>query len=158
MQNRDLHKTMRGQYVPATWTGKNESGWRPTGAMVLVKPDRAADKIGSLLMTDTNQELVQLAAEAGTIVALGPVAFVWADRERTTRWEGSDKPNLGDRVSFQRYSGLQVNGDDGELYFAMNDYCIGAVRSAEAIDKALAKASIGVADAMHQARRANSRM
>lgn len=131
MQNRNLHKTMRGQYAPAEWSGKNESGWMPTGDKVLVKPDKAAAKIGSLYMTDDNQEMTQLAAESGIIVAVGSSSFMWADRERTVRWEG-EKPKPGDRVGFQRYSGVQNFGDDGELYFSMSDYCIGTVKIKEA--------------------------
>ena len=29
MQDRGLHKTFKGQYVPAQWNGKNEAGWKP---------------------------------------------------------------------------------------------------------------------------------
>ncbi len=129
MQNRGLHKTMRGQYAPAVWNGKNESGWIPAGDRVLVKPDKAAEKVGSIVMTDANQELTQLAAESGVLVALGDDAFVW-NSDRTRKLEGV-KPKPGDRVGFQRYAGAQVFGDDGELYFFMSDHSIGAVRVSE---------------------------
>lgn len=133
MKDRGLYKTMRGMYVPAVWNGTNESGWEPTGAMVLIKADEAAQQsAGGIQFADDTKERQGLAAEAGVIVAVGPTAFMWADRERTTRWEGK-KPQVGDRVCYQRYSGVDVPGDDGVVYHTMNDFSIGATRSAPAV-------------------------
>lgn len=125
MQSRGMIKTLRGQYDAVAWNGKNESGWRPVADKCLVKPDKAAAMVGSIHMTDENQEKTQLAAESGVLIELGEDAFIWnADRSR--KLEGA-RPKPGDHVGFQRYSGVQVHGDDGQLYFFMSDFCIGAV-------------------------------
>ena len=164
MRNRGLnknYKTIRGEYVPVEWNGKNESGWDPTGSMVLVLQDKAAEKsAGGIIKPDEYKEREEMAAECGVIVALGPTAFAWADRERTTRWEGK-KPQVGDRVSFQRYSGVHVPGDDEETYSTMNDFCIGAVRSIKPVSiESIVKGANKVVAAITntaKADRANSR-
>ena len=157
MRDRGLYKTNIGQYDPAVWTGKNEAGCNPVGDRILVKPDKAATKTaGGIVITDKSEESITAAAEAGIIVAMGTVAFAYADRERTTPWHG-DRPKVGDRVAFQRYSGLHFTGDDGEMYRSMNDYCIAAIyqEPTEVIPEM--KLPKGVVDAMRQAARANGR-
>ena len=126
MQDRGLHKTFRGQYVPAEWNCKNEAGWKPINDCVLVRPDKAADKVGTIIIPEGEVYTQQLAAEAGVIVALGDGAFVW-DSLRQRKFEGA-RPEPGRRVSFEPYSGAKVMGDDGELYFTMRDRSIGAVK------------------------------
>lgn len=128
MQNRGLHKTMRGQYEPAQWTGENLSGMRPIYNMVVVKPDKPATKIGSIHITDQSIETQQYAAETGVVVAVSDGAFI-VNAQTGQTFTGTP-PKPGDRVGFERYCGAQQLGKDGELYFFMRDYNIGVVHDA----------------------------
>lgn len=126
-RSRGLIKTLRGQYEAGAWDGTNASGWSPIGDKVLVKPDKAAAKVGSLYMPDQEIEKQQLAAESGILIEVGCEAFK-RNRDTGLPWDGV-APKPGDRVSFARYSGTQCMGLDGEMYFTMSDSCIGAVQS-----------------------------
>jgi len=120
-------KTLRGNYQPVAWDGMNKSGAHPIGNKVLVKPDKVAEKVGSIITgTADEHERQQLAAESGVLIEVGSEAFRWAGDHK---WEGK-KPQPGDRVFFARYSGTQVPGADGDLYFFMADQSIGAVMPA----------------------------
>jgi co-chaperonin GroES (HSP10) len=125
MQQR-LLKTQLAEYVPILWDGNNRSGWAPVNEKVLVLPDKASDRIGSILVDDTTKDRHELAAESGIIIAMGDTAFKWTT-DRVRPWEG-DKPKVGDRIAMERYAGQLVTGDDGEVYRLMEDRCIGAIR------------------------------
>lgn len=130
MQERDLsvRQTRISRYEPVEYNGKNESGIWPISDRVLVAPDKAISKSkGGVIIADSTQEKHTLASESGTIIAVGPGAFAWtADRLR--QFEGR-KPQPGDRVVFERYTGLEEIGLDGQFYRVMSDSAIGAIRS-----------------------------
>lgn len=124
-----LLKTAIAEYVPATWSGRNLSGYRPMDDKVLILPDVAASKIGSIHMTDDNTERHTMASESGVIIALGPAAFV-LNSGRTGAWTG-EIPGPGTRVHIERYSGQLLHGRDGQLYRVMDYTCIGAIEIAD---------------------------
>lgn len=118
--------TQFGTYTGAAWTGQNESGWEAACDKVLVLPDQAVDKIGSIVMTDQNVENQGMAATTGIIVACGPQAFAF-DSDRLVKWVG-ERPGPGWRVAFVKYSGQEHMGDDGKMYRMMQDRSIGLFR------------------------------
>ena len=122
-----LFKTNLADYVPAKWSGKNESGWHPLGDKVVVLPDEAAEQSsGGLYMPDDIKARHTMAAEAGVVIALGDGAFKW-NTDRTTPYDGV-KPKPGDRVYVERYSGQLMHGHDGIVYRVMESACIAAIQ------------------------------
>lgn len=118
--------TQFGQFNLAKWDGTNHSGLQPVSDRVLVMCDQAADMtMGGVYIPDDSKEKMGYAATTGVLVACGPQAFAY-DSRRLVYWEG-DRPNPGDRVVFQKYSGIEYDGRDGLMYRLMEDRCIGAV-------------------------------
>lgn len=56
----------------------------------------------------------QAAVEYGTVVKVGPTAFMDYGRDNTILKEG-------DRISFARYSGKSIKDSDGSEYVLLND-------------------------------------
>lgn len=94
----------------------NKSGHRPIYDKILVHLDEALSgytatpegdyKKGFLIFKKQYIEDQSHQASEGILVAMGENAF-----------EGlKEPPKLGDRVTFPRYAGLVVFGDDGEFY------------------------------------------
>ncbi len=123
----DSYKTPLSQYVPGDFDGKNKAGWEPVTDCVLVLPDTPQRKVGSLIIPDAVADRHALAAESGILVATGPDAFVW-NSDRTRRLEGTEKPQPGCRVVFNRYSGINLAGDDGQGYYILVDHSVKATR------------------------------
>ena len=118
--------TQFGTYEHAAWNGENTSGWEAACDKVLVLPDQAISQVGSIYMTDQSQEMQQNAATTGIIVAAGPQAFAY-DSDRLTKWVG-ERPGVGWRVAFVKYTGQEHMGDDGRMYRMMQDRAIGLFR------------------------------
>lgn len=117
------------EYEPEEWAGKDESGINPIGDRVLILPDKVKSKTsGGVYITDDLTMRHNLGATTGTVIALGDDAYTW-NSDRTRPWSGS-KPQIGQRVYFERYAGVIYPGDDGKAYRVVDDKCIGAVRSA----------------------------
>lgn len=134
MQDKLLSKTRIGQYVESAWTGENTSGITPIGDQVVILPDKSIEKTsGGVIMPDSIRESHSLAAESGIIAAIGDGAWTW-NMDRTRKFEGT-KPEVGQRVCFTRYSGMERIGKDGEMYRVMTDSCIGALVDVEQIDQ-----------------------
>lgn len=130
MKSRLVKSSKSVEFVAATWNGSNESGYQPLGDMVLIAPDSASSKSsGGVEFTATHVARETMAAESGVIVALGSDAFLW-NADRTRRWEGM-KPEPGDRVHMQRYSGQEILGKDGTVYRLCEQNCIGAIEIRE---------------------------
>lgn len=133
MKPKLLKSSQLGEFIPADYSGKNESGYIPIGDRVLVLPDTAAEMTsGGIALTADHVDRTTLAAETGIIVACGDDAFRW-NFDRTRPWEGQ-KPGPGDRVYVQRYSGQVMLGDDGRFYRLMDFACVGAVKAKIAYD------------------------
>lgn len=118
-----LLMTPLGQYAPAKWSGVNESGIAPIGDRVLILPDSAADQTeGGVFVTDEQRERMDQAAETGILVAMGQDAWLW-NSDRTRKYEGT-KPQVGQRVIFERYAGSFNHAADGRRYRLMDDKCV----------------------------------
>lgn len=116
------------EFVLAPWDGVNRSGYVPLDDKVLVLMDEHASVTsGGVYIPDVAAERQSAAGETGVVVALGPAAF-WQDDEARRAWVGR-KPQPGDRVYAERYSGQLVQGVDGRTYRLMSQRCIGAVAS-----------------------------
>ena len=103
--------------------------------MVVILP-KAPESVGrnvSILLPDETKERMQLASQAGRIVAMSPLAFnyeIWP--------EGSRKPAVGDIIWFARYGGGEFVGLDGKSYRIMKDKdCGGVVQRADSMSAVL---------------------
>ena len=137
-----LLKTTVTEYRQANYKGLNLSGATPVGDRVLILPDLPVDTTaGGIALPDNLVERHGMAAESGRLVALGDGAFYW-NSDRTTRFEGI-KPEPGQRVSFERYAGTLVLGDDGQMYRLMDDRCIGAILTEDKVLTAVKGSNYG---------------
>jgi chaperonin GroES len=101
----------------------NPSGIWPTEFKVLVKPKTLEERVGSIIIPESTRERDQYAQMEGTLVAVSPLAFNYAD-------DGAIAfvpPKVGDHVLFAKYAGADVTGKDGETYRVVNDRDIAAV-------------------------------
>lgn len=103
---------------------KNESGIYPTEYRVLIRPKEVSDKIGSIIIPDESKDRNQFAQIEGTLVAISPLAFTYANEGE---WAGASKPKPGDVVLYAKYAGAVVKGRDGVDYRIVNDKDITAV-------------------------------
>lgn len=94
----------------------NTSGITPLDVRVLVKPDAAKDKVGSILLPEAVKEQDKFAQMKGTLVAVG--ANAWCEAKAGA---GFVAPEPGARVLIAKYGGIVVKGDDGDDYRIMND-------------------------------------
>jgi co-chaperonin GroES (HSP10) len=118
--------TGNGQFLLQKWSGENASGIVPCCDKVVVMVDPAMMRSkGGVILTDSLQESQTLASTTGVMVAVGPMAFSW-NSDGTRRWEG-DRPEVGARICFQRYSGQEYAGLDGKLYRVLQDRSIAGV-------------------------------
>lgn len=124
----------KAEYIDAPYFGKNDSGCTPIGDRVLVRPDIAAAKVGELHIPDDIRDRAQLSGSTGVIIELGDDAFAW-NFDRSRPWSGY-KPQAGDRIYFDRYSGKEILGDDGQTYRLMDDKCIGGVQKTKQENRA----------------------
>lgn len=95
----------------------NPSGIWPMDLRVLVLPDEADEKKGSLYMPQQVQEKEKYAKVEATIVAVGENAW----EEAAGRAHGFVKPVPGDRVLIAKYGGVEVEGRDKRKYRVLND-------------------------------------
>ena len=100
---------------------------------VLVKPDEIEDTTeGGIIIAQQIAEQHQQAQATGTLVAIGPDAFIHSRTEvydsegrlkelRIERYSKESIPKIGDRVQFAKYGGLVNIGADGQEYRVLND-------------------------------------
>lgn len=92
----------------------NQSGIEPTGGHLLVLPEKVEEKTaGGIYLPQEVQEKEQQAATVGLLVAVGRSA--WSDIDNHPWAE------VGDKVSYARYAGITMEGQDGENYVLIND-------------------------------------
>lgn len=120
-----LIKTSLGTYTPAEWTGTNDSGWHVVGDRILVLPDQAAEQSGGIHLPQDVVARMTMSAEGGLVVSVGDGAFKW-NSDKVTPFEGR-KPEPGDRVCIEKFSGQLLHGKDGKVYRLMESACIGAL-------------------------------
>ena len=81
---------------------------------VLVKLDEPETKTASGIILAVDEQKERKAVEYGTVIQVGPTAFVDYGRE----------PNIlsiGDYISLNRYSGKTITDSDGTEYVIVND-------------------------------------
>lgn len=92
---------------------KNESGIRPQGDRVLVRIEDIEETTSGGIVIPKKELEKHLAAQMSAIlVATGKDA--WSDYAEPFA-------SIGDRVLYQRHSGIQLRGKDGLLYRVVND-------------------------------------
>lgn len=79
----------------------NSSGLEPMEYNVVIRMDPREEKTaGGIILPTTKTERDELATDEGTLVAISPHAFTYAE------WPpGARMPRPGDRVLFSQYSG-----------------------------------------------------
>jgi chaperonin GroES len=91
----------------------NSSGIHPQGDRVLVRVETIEETTeGGIVIPKTELQRHEMAQIAGILVDHGVDA-----------WSDYAKPfaEVGQRVLYQRHSGIQLTGKDGELYRMVND-------------------------------------
>lgn len=82
---------------------------------VLIKPDEVETKTASgIVIPDMVTDKERKAMEYGTVVTVGPRAFIDYGRDPTIL-------KGGDRVSYARYSGKVIKDTDNVEYVLVND-------------------------------------
>lgn len=109
----------------------NPSGIYPTEFNVLILPDDAeaetlknfsALKGKGFVMPEESKERHQFASISGRLIAASPLAFTYEN------WpEGTEKPQVGDRVLIAKYCGTNFKGMDGKDYRVTKDKDVIAV-------------------------------
>lgn len=79
----------------------NESGLLPAEFNIVIRMDATEQKTpGGIILPATKTDRDELATDEGTLIAVSPHAFTYAE------WpEGTRQPQVGDRVLFAQYAG-----------------------------------------------------
>lgn len=100
-----------------------DPGIRPVEFNVLIAPEEAMKKVGSIILTDAAVHADQQASQRGRLIAVSPAAFDFAKA-----FDNPDmRPKVGDLVQFAKYAGVEVEGRDGRKYRLCKDENIAAV-------------------------------
>lgn len=101
----------------------NTSGIQPMEFNVLVLPSEVEAKTkGGIILADETLEKEQFGRMEGTLVAVSPLAFSFAD------WpDPAEQPQVGQTVVFSKYQATEVTGRDGRKYWLMKDKSIAGV-------------------------------
>lgn len=99
----------------------NQSGIAPIDKRVLVKPDPADEKVGSIFLPESEKERRKFATMKATMVAVGETAWAEALNEARINGVTFTPPKPGDRVLIAKYGGVELDGADGASYRIMND-------------------------------------
>lgn len=101
----------------------NTSGIKPMEYNVLVLPSEVEAKTkGGLFLAPETIEKEQFGRMEGTLVAVSPLAFSFAD------WpDASEQPQVGQSVVFSKYQATEITGRDGRKYWLMKDKSIAGV-------------------------------
>lgn len=103
----------------------NPSKISPTEYKVLVSPEKVDEKTkGGIILPDEHKDREQFAQMQGTLVAVSPLAFTYADDDA---WGDAAKPKPGDKVMFAKFAGAAVKGMDGKDYRIISDKDVSAV-------------------------------
>lgn len=118
------------EFALVEWDGVNRSGWQALDDKVLVLMEEHVEKTsGGIVIPDESRDRQTLSSEHGVLISIGPGAFQFGDGGG--RWTGK-RPEPGDRIAVERYSGQLVSGIDGRKYRLMSQRCVGAVAIVEA--------------------------
>jgi len=99
----------------------NPSGIIPLDHRVLVLHDKVEDRIGSIILPDSEKDKKKFAMTNATVIAVG--ALAWCEAKHDAKNFGIDArfPEPGDRVKVGKYTGDQHKGDDDVEYTILND-------------------------------------
>lgn len=101
---------------------RNESGLRPMEFNVIVEMDPTEERTaGGIILPTSKTDRDKLATEEGTLVALSPHAFTYAE------WPADETPpQAGQRVLIARYAGA-IHERAGKTFRILKDKDIVAV-------------------------------
>lgn len=101
---------------------QNESGLSPVEYNVVVRMDPVEEKTsGGIILPGSKTDRDKLAADEGTLVAVSPHAFSYAE------WpEGQKPPKVGDRILMAQFDG-RVWEKGGQTYRLIKDKSVIAV-------------------------------
>jgi co-chaperonin GroES (HSP10) len=93
----------------------NPSGLRPVEFFVVVALDPAeTTTAGGIILLDNTKDRDKLATQEGTLVAVSPHAFTYAEG-----WPDGTVPQVGQRVLFKKYAGAlhsrKIDGKDRDF-------------------------------------------
>lgn len=99
---------------------KNPSGIEPFEFKALIKQDSVEDsdpqlksaKAAGIILSEQTKDREQMAGVRAMLIAVGGNAF--------EDWK-PPLPKVGDRVYTAKYSGVEVQGEDGQKYRLVND-------------------------------------
>lgn len=101
----------------------NESGILPVEYKILIKPEDVERKTESgIILTEKVTDREKLAQVRGVLIAVGGNAF--------EDWQ-EPIPKVGDTISYAKYAGLIVKGNDDVEYRLANDKDITAIIEGE---------------------------
>lgn len=136
----EFHKGLQGDYTPAQWPGENISGLKPFGKNLLIKVDAFASvNEAGVHFIDEHVEKMTASSTTGCIFAMGAEAFRRYDDGLP--WEG-DRPEIGDRIYFERHAGQLVVGADGATYRVMDYRCIAGGIDKEFVERQIAEGKL----------------
>ena len=109
----------------------NTSGIVPLDHRVLVLHDAVEEKVGSIILPDSERDKKKYAMTDATVIAVG--ALAWAEARHDTKTFEIDAafPKPGDRVKVGKYTGDQHKGADGKEYTILNDTDVIALLTGE---------------------------
>lgn len=93
----------------------NESGLRPVEFFVVVALDsQETTTPGGIILLETAKDRDKLATQEGTLIAVSPHAFTYAEG-----WPEGSIPEVGQRVLFKKYAGAlhtrKIDGKDKDF-------------------------------------------
>lgn len=104
----------------------NNSGLTPLEFFVLVELDPQEERTaGGIIIPSAIKDKDELATQEGTLVAVSPHAFTYAER-----WPEGSTPVVGQRVLFKRYAG-HLHERGGRKYRVLNDKDLIAIVESE---------------------------
>lgn len=113
-------------------TPKNESGFHPTGDIVLVRVLPVAEtSSGGIAMPQETRDREMMGQQYGTVIEMGELAPTAAGM----RMKGV---SIGQMVCFSRYAGVYETGLDGEKYRLIRAADVYAWRDAPPSERPLA--------------------
>lgn len=104
---------------------QNTTGIEPTEYNVLVRLEKAPEKIGSIHLSSETQDRKQGLQTRGRLIAVSPLAFSY------DTWEGvepAQRPKVGDEVIIAKGAGVFIDDmNDGEYYRLLKDKDVCAI-------------------------------
>lgn len=101
-------------------------GMRATGWNVIVVPEPAEDKVGTIWKPESVKDKEEIVQQRGRVVSVGPAAFTAADY-------AGEEPTEGDAVIFAKLAGFRVKLADGKDARVLQDRDIAVILDEEMV-------------------------